>query len=49
MPADDPEDLQLDAALCIEVIVNQSGEPKYNTGPSLLALPPPPPVPPPVP
>ncbi|MCP4593413.1 MAG: hypothetical protein GY842_21970 [bacterium] len=49
VPADDAEDLQLDAALCIEVIVNQSGEPKYNTGPSLLALPPPPPIPPPVP
>ena len=49
VPADDPEDLQLDAALCIEVIVNQSGEPKYNTGPGTVALPPPPPIPPPVP
>ncbi len=42
-------DLQEDAALCIEVIVNQSGEPKYNTGPGTVALPPPPPIPPPVP
>ncbi len=41
-------DLQLDAALCIEVIVNQPGEPKYSTGPG-LAFAPPPPMPPPVP
>ena len=33
VPADDPEDLQLDAALCIQVIVNQPGEPKYSYGP----------------
>ena len=42
-------DLQEDAALCIEVIVNQPGEPKYNTGPSLLAAPVPAPAPPPPP
>ncbi len=41
-------DLQEDAALCIEVIVNQPGGPKYGTGPG-LAFAPPPPIPPPVP
>ncbi len=42
------DDLELDAALCIQVIVNQPGEPKYSTGPGLPVLAPAPaPKPPP--
>ncbi len=45
-PAPDaPEDLGANAALCIEAIVNQPGEPAFSTGPSLEELPPPPPSP----
>ena len=46
-PPDTPEDLGVNAALCIEAIVNQPGEPIFATGPALLAAPPPPPPPPP--
>ena len=47
---DDPADLGANAALCIEAIVNQPGEPLFSTGPALeSAPPPPPPLPPPSP
>lgn len=46
--ADVAANLEDDAALCIQVIVNQPGEPKYSTGPGIiLAAPAPAPRPPP--
>ena len=45
--ADVVQDLEVDAALCIEVIVDQTGDLRFSYGPQLAVVPAPAPLPPP--